>query len=62
MNRGKVQLREQCTNLIEFQRVQQVIQLPVFAALLQLHVVLLKAVKSKLRLVVHKDLQGLQDN
>lgn len=47
------------TNLVEFQGVEQLVQLPVLGDLVQLDVVLLEAVERKLRLVVNEDLEGL---
>ena len=47
------------THLIEVKGVQKLVQLPVLANLLQLHVVLLETVESELRFVVNEDLQGL---
>ena len=47
------------TDLVEFERVQQVVQLAVLFALLQLDVVLLETVQRKLGLIVDVDFQGL---
>lgn len=46
--------------LVELQRVKQIVQLSVLGGLLQLDVVLLQTVQSKLGLVVHVDLKRLQ--
>ncbi|GBE59902.1 membrane transporter protein, putative [Babesia ovata] len=45
-------------DLVEFQSVEQVIQLAILVALRKLDVVLEQAVESQLRLVVHEDLHG----
>ena len=47
-------------HLVELQHIQQVKQLSVLLAVLQLTVVLLQAVEGQLGLVVHKHLHGLQ--
>lgn len=47
------------TNLVELQKVEQIEEFPVFLALLQLHVVLLKAVKGQLGFVIYKHFQRL---
>ena len=47
-------------HLVELQHVQQVKELAVLLAVLQLAVVLLQAVEGQLRLVVHKHLHGLE--
>ena len=49
------------THLIEVKGVQKLVQLPVLANLLQLHVVLLETVKRELRLVIDEDLERLGD-
>ena len=47
-------------NLVEFEGIEKLIELPVFADLVKLDVVLLKTVKRELRLVVDKDLERLR--
>ena len=47
-------------HLVELEHVQQVEELAVLLAVLQLAVVLLQAVQSQLGLVVHKHLHGLK--
>ena len=42
-------------DLVEFERIEQFVELPVFLCLAQLDVVLLKAVESKLGLVINID-------
>jgi hypothetical protein len=47
-------------HLVELQSVQQLIQLPVFANLLQLHVMLLETVKRQFCLIVHEYFERLK--
>ncbi len=47
-------------NLVKLERVEQLVQLPVFADLLELHVVLLQTVQRELCLIVDEDLERLQ--
>lgn len=46
-------------NLVELQRVKQLVELPVFLRLAQLHVVLLQAMQRQFGLVVDVDLKGV---
>lgn len=47
-------------NLVELECVEELVQLPVFADLLELHVVLLETMQRELRLIVDEDLERLQ--
>ena len=46
--------------LVELESVQEIVELPVLAVLLQLDVVLLESVQGQLGLVVDKDFEGLR--
>ena len=48
-------------NLVEFEGIEKLIELPVFADLIKLDVVLLETVESQLRLIIDEDLERLQD-
>ena len=56
---GALHLRYEDDDLVELERVEEVVQLAVLLVLLQLDVVLLEAVESQLRLVVDVDLHRL---
>ena len=60
---GRVEERWQGVNesfyLIKFQRVEQIVQLPVLANFLQFDVMLLQAMKGQLCLIIDKDFKGL---
>ncbi len=47
------------TYLIELEGVEQLVELPGFATLLQLHVVLLETVQCQLRLIVDENFERL---
>ena len=49
-----------CVDLVEIERIEQVIQLAILLRLLELDIVLLKAVQCQLALVVNVDLHRLQ--
>jgi len=57
--RGTKGALDEDDDLVEFQGVQQVVELPILLRLVQLYVELLKAVKSELRLVVNVDLKRI---
>jgi len=48
-------------DLVELERIEQIVELAILLLLSQLHVVLLKTVKSQLRLVVDENLDGLNE-
>ena len=48
--------------LVELEEIQEVEQFPVFLALLEFHVVLLEPVEGKLRLVIDKYFQSLEES
>ena len=58
LSRAKSALHEN-DDLVEFQGIEEVVQLSVLLAFAELDVVLLKTVKSKLSLIVHIDFQGI---
>ena len=49
-----------CVDLVEIERIEQVIQLAILLRLLELDIVLLKAVQCQLALVVNVDLHRLR--
>lgn len=53
------QLMNRRTNLIEFQSIQQVVQLPIFRSLIQFNIMLLESVERKLGLVVNENFERL---
>ena len=48
--------------LVELEEIQEIEQFPVFLALLEFHVVLLEPVEGKLRLVIDKYFQSLEES
>lgn len=46
-------------NLIEFESIEQVVQLPILLAFTKFEIILLKTVQSELGFVVHVDLHGV---
>ena len=59
VNNRRIYTRDLATNLIEFECIEKFVELPVFAGLVQLDVVLLETVQRQFRLVVNENLKWL---
>jgi len=57
----RVSIQRSRTNLVEFQSVKQLVQLPVFPNFVHLHEVLLESVQGQLRFIIDKDFERLEE-
>jgi len=58
---NRVKIQRSRANLVEFQSVKQLVQLPVFPNFIHPHEVLLESVQGQLRFIVDKDFERLEE-